>query len=41
MTDTDTYPPCLRRSDAGGHIQTRTAQTEDSYRKRYDGMTKT
>jgi hypothetical protein len=41
MTDIDIYPPCLRRADAGGHVQTRTPQTEDGYRKRYDGMAKT
>lgn len=41
MTDIDTYPECLRRADAGGHVQTRTAQTEKRYRKRYEGMAKT
>jgi hypothetical protein len=41
MTDNDTYPPCLRRTDAGGHVQTRTTQTDDGYRKRYDGMART
>jgi len=41
MTDIETYPECLRRPDAGGHLQTRTAQTEKRYRARYEGMAKT
>lgn len=41
MTDIDTYPECLRRPDAGGHLQTRTTKTETHYRKRYQGMAKT
>lgn len=41
MTDIASYPECLRRTDAGGHVQTRTRQTEARYRKRYEGMAKT
>ncbi|MBF0678461.1 MAG: hypothetical protein IR164_05940 [Devosia sp.] len=41
MTETSSYPECLRRADAGGHVQTRTTQTETRYRKRYEGMAKT
>lgn len=41
MTENETYPECLRRADAGGHVQTRTRQTEARYRKRYEGMAKT
>lgn len=41
MTESETYPECLRRPDAGGHVQTRTTQTEKRYRKRYDGMART
>ncbi|MBE7733258.1 hypothetical protein [Devosia faecipullorum] len=41
MTKDENYPECLRRGDAGGHVQTRTAQTEKRYRKRYEGMAKT
>ncbi len=41
MTETSSYPECLRRADAGGHVQTRTKQTETRYRKRYVGMAKT
>jgi len=40
MTD-DIYPACLRRPNAGGHVQTRTATTERRYRARFDGMIKT
>lgn len=38
MIDIETYPECLCRGDASGHVQTRTAETEQSYRDRYDGM---
>lgn len=41
MTETSSYPECLRRPDAGGHVQTRTTKTETRYRKRYQGMAKT
>lgn len=41
MTEIETYPECLRRPDAGGHLQTRTRQTEAGYRERYEGMAKT
>jgi len=41
VTESETYPECLRRPDAGGHVQTRTTQTERRYRKRYDGMART
>lgn len=41
MTATQPYPACLSRPDAGGHIQTRTAQTETRYRKRFAGMIRT
>lgn len=41
MTDIASYPECLRRADAGGHVQTRTKHTETRYRKRYTGMAKT
>lgn len=41
MTDIETYPECLRRTDAGGHVQTRTRRTEARYRNRYEGMAKT
>lgn len=41
MTESETYPECLRRPDAGGHVQTRTTQTEKRYRKRYGGMART
>lgn len=41
MTDIASYPECLRRADAGGHVQTRTTGTETRYRKRYTGMAKT
>jgi integrase len=40
MTD-DIYPACLRRPNAGGHVQTRTAKTEQRYRARFSGMIKT
>lgn len=40
MTD-DIYPACLRRPNAGGHVQTRTAKTERRYRTRFTGMIKT
>ena len=32
------YPACLRRSDAGGHVQTRTADTVEKYRRRIAGI---
>lgn len=41
MTEIANYPECLRRPDAGGHVQTRTTQTEARYRKRYKGLAKT
>jgi integrase len=41
MTDISHYPGCLQRPDAGGHIQTRSTQSEHGYRERYLGMTKT
>lgn len=41
MPDEKMYPACLRRSDAGGHIQTRTAKTVAAYRSRYEGMART
>lgn len=41
MTEIETYPECLRRPDAGGHLQTRTRKTEAGYRARYEGMAKT
>lgn len=41
MDESETYPECLRRPDAGGHVQTRTTKTEKRYRKRYDGMART
>jgi len=41
MTDISHYPECLRRPDAGGHVQTRSTQSEHGYRERYLGMTKT
>src|SRR5690606_35544798 len=41
MTAIETYPECLRRPDAGGHIQTRTNRTEARYRTRFSGMIRT
>jgi hypothetical protein len=41
LTVTETYPECLRRPDTGGHVQTRTPETEDRYRKRFAGMIRT
>lgn len=41
MTDIETYPECLRRPDAGGHVQTRTNRTEARYRTRFAGMIRT
>jgi integrase len=41
MPSTDPLPDCLRRSDAGGHVQTRTAETEARYRVRFASMLKT
>lgn len=41
MTDIETYPECLRRPHAGGHVQTRTKQTVARYRKRFAGMIRT
>lgn len=38
MTVSRPYPECLRRPDRGGRVQTRSPETEDSYRIRYDGM---
>lgn len=38
MTDTNNYPQCLRRPDAGGRVQTRASRTEVGYRERYQGM---
>jgi integrase len=37
----DAYPECLRRPNAGGQVQTRTARTEKRYRARFAGMIKT
>lgn len=41
MTESEAYPECLRRPDAGGLVQTRTAKTEKDYRERYNGMART
>lgn len=41
MPAIETYPECLRRPNAGGHIQSRTRKTEQSYRVRFDGMIRT
>ena len=41
MPDASSYPDCLRRGDTGGHIQTRTVQTEHRYRERYEGLART
>jgi integrase len=32
------YPACLCQPDRSGHVQVRTPETEESYRKRYSGM---
>jgi len=40
MTD-DICPACLRRPNAGGHVQTRTVRTEKRYRARFEGMIRT
>jgi integrase len=41
MPSTSPLPDCLRRGDAGGHVQTRTAETEARYRARFASMIKT
>jgi hypothetical protein len=40
MANIGTYPPGLCRGNARGQVQTRTAQTEQAYRDRYQGLAK-
>ncbi len=41
MSVSEIYPECLRRPDAGGHVQSRIPKTEKDYRIRFEGMIRT
>ena len=41
MTRSSDYPACLCRPDASGRVQTRSEETEQRYRARYEGMVRT